>query len=258
MPQCCSAGSREAMIHTELTPGTYSPGGCAMSSWPTARELHPANAYCWWSSSPRHIPLGYHRAWLCSGSWNKGCSFLSHPQNCSWAGEVWREARKDSWDRQGKTFTDVSRREDGACMELWMVFWWQKAKVICQLQVLPTQVPMVFHNLDAREEGWGPQPFRKHVTPSMYTFLCLRKPLETSSTQALLHLHWEPLCLVCKTVWSQGFKLYQVTHRSPGTKSCHSKVSPHTWGLTISHITIPSSAIGIYLIEQQQPGQLQL
>lgn len=52
MPQCCSAGSREATVHTGLTPGTSDPGGCAMSSWPGAGELHPADACCCFFPSP--------------------------------------------------------------------------------------------------------------------------------------------------------------------------------------------------------------
>lgn len=142
----------EAIIHMELTLGTYNPGGCSVPSWPTARELHPANAYCCCSSSPRCIPLGHRRAWLCCGSWNKGCPFLSHPQNCSQLGKC-AEAQEESWDRQGKTFAGILRREDRACADLSVVFWGQKAKMICQLQVLPTQFPMVFHNLDAREKS---------------------------------------------------------------------------------------------------------
>lgn len=49
----------EAIIHMELTLGTYNPGGCSVPSWPTAKELHPPNVYCCCSSSPRCIPLGH-------------------------------------------------------------------------------------------------------------------------------------------------------------------------------------------------------
>lgn len=66
---------------------------------------------------------------------------------------MWREAQEESWDRQGKTFTGVLRREDRACPEFSVVFWQQKAKMICQLQVLPTEVSMVSHYLDPREKS---------------------------------------------------------------------------------------------------------
>lgn len=253
MPRCCSAGSREAIIHMELAPGTYKLWGCAMPSWPTAQELHPANAYCFCSSSPRSIPLGHHRSWL----WNKGCPLLSHPQNHSWAGEVWREAQEESWDRQGKIFTGVPRREDSAYAELSMVFLEEKAKMSCQLQVLPTQVPMVFHYLDAKEKSWGPQLFRKHVT-SLHVHLTLFEkapwnqlhtgPAGLALGASLFHLQ---NCLATRV------QVASSDTQEPWNRAQPHKVKPSSLGLTISHTTIPSSAIGIYLIEQQQPGQLQ-
>lgn len=69
----------------------------------------------------------------------------------SW-GSVERGTRREL-GQTSKTFTGVPRREDSAYAELSMVFLEQKAKTSCQLQVLPTQVPMVFHYLDAKEKS---------------------------------------------------------------------------------------------------------
>lgn len=109
MPRCCSAGSREAIIHMELTPGTYELRGCAMPSWPTAQELHPANAYCFCSSSPRSIPLGHHRSWL----WNKGCPLTSSEPLMSW-----RSVERGTRRELGQTRQDFHRcpQEGGQCL----------------------------------------------------------------------------------------------------------------------------------------------
>lgn len=117
MPQCCSAGSREAAVHTGLTPGASNPGGCAVSSWPGAGKLHPADACCCFFPSPWLYPSGGGRGTrLGCGSWKKR---LSLPFTPAWAWQGEREAQEESWlwmATGGKPFAGpLQKRGQGLC-----------------------------------------------------------------------------------------------------------------------------------------------
>lgn len=164
------------------------------------------------------------------------------------------KAQEESWDRQGKTFTGVPRREDKSLRWALNGLLATESKDDLPVTGFTYWSPHGFSLLRSKREELRAIAFQEacYLPPSA-PYSVWESPLKPAP-----HRPWEPLCLACKTIWPQGFNLHQVTHTGAWDTVQLSKVQPPHQGLTISHTTIPSSSIGIYLAEQQQPGQLQL